>query len=258
VTAELAVAIEAVREAGAIIRSLYGTALPVVEKGDRSDSPLTEADTRANQAVERQIRAAFPGDGWLSEESRDTVERLAKRRVWIVDPLDGTKEFVRQIPELAVCVALVEDGRPRLGVTYNPVTDELFAAERSLGATLNGRPIRVTSTSALERAVLLASRSENERGEWDRFRGRFTIELTGSVAYKLALVAAGRADATFTLSPKSEWDVCSSACVIECAGGRVSDVAGAPLRYNRPNPALSGLVASNGALHEQVLRTLAG
>ena len=106
--------------------------------------------------------------------------------------------------------------------------------------------------------MLLASRSENERGEWDRFRGRFTIELTGSVAYKLALVAAGRADATFTLSPKSEWDVCSSACVVECAGGRVSDVAGAPLRYNRPNPALSGLVGSNGALHEQVLQALAG
>jgi myo-inositol-1(or 4)-monophosphatase len=257
VTGELTVAIEAAREAGAIIRSLYGTALPVVEKGDRGDSPLTEADTRANQAVERRIRDAFPGDGWLSEESRDTVERLAKRRVWIVDPLDGTKEFVRRIPELAVCIALVEDGAPRVGVTYNPITDELFVAEPSFGATLNGRSIRVTSTRSLERAVLLASRSENERGEWERFRSRFAIELAGSVAYKLALVAAGRADATFTLSPKSEWDVCSSACIIECAGGRVSDVAGAPLRYNRPNPALSGLVASNGALHEQVLQALA-
>jgi myo-inositol-1(or 4)-monophosphatase len=257
VTAELAIAIEAAREAGAIIRSLYGTALPVIEKGDRGDSPLTAADTRANQAVERRIRTAFPGDGWLSEESRDTAERLAKGRVWIVDPLDGTKEFVRRIPELAVCVALVEDGRPRLGVTYNPVTDELFTAEPALGATLNGRPVRVTSTSSLERAVLLASRSENERGEWDRYRGRFTIELTGSVAYKLALVAAGRADATFTLSPKNEWDVCSSACIVECAGGRVSDVSGAPLRYNRPNPALSGLVASNGALHGQILQALA-
>ena len=256
-TRELAIAIEAAREAGEIIRSLYGTPLPVVEKGDRGDSPLTEADTRANRVLERRLRAAFPDDGWLSEESRDTTERLAKRRVWIVDPLDGTKEFVRRIPELAVCVALVEDGAARVGVTYNPIRDELFAAERALGATLNGRPIHVTSTSALSRAVLLASRSENERGEWDRFRGRFTIELTGSVAYKLALVAAGRADATFTLSPKSEWDVCSSDCIIECAGGRVTDLAGAPLRYNRSSPALAGLVASNGALHEQVLRALA-
>ena len=105
--------------------------------------------------------------------------------------------------------------------------------------------------------MLLASRSENERGEWDRFRGRFAIELTGSVAYKLALIAAGRADATFTLTPKNEWDVCSSACIIECAGGRVTDLAGEPLRYNQPNPALRGLVASNGTLHEQVLQALA-
>ena len=254
---ELGVAIEAAREAGAIIRSLYGTPLSVVEKGDRGGSPLTEADTRANQVLEARITAAFPHDGWLSEESRDTAERLGKRRAWIVDPLDGTKEFVRRIPELAVCVALVEDGAPVVGVTYNPITDELFAAERTAGATLNGRPIRVTSTTALERAVLLASRSENERGEWDRFRGRFVIELTGSVAYKLALVAAGRADATFTLSPKSEWDVCSSACIIECAGGRVTDVAGKTLRYNQPSPALRGLVASNGTLHEQILQALA-
>jgi myo-inositol-1(or 4)-monophosphatase len=257
VTRELTTAIEAAREAGAIIRSLYGTPLPVVEKGDRADSPLTEADTRANQVLERRLRAAFPDDGWLSEESRDTTERLAKRRVWIVDPLDGTKEFVQRIPELAVCVALVEDGAPRVGVTYNPIRDELFAAELVFGATLNGRPIHVTSTRALSQAVLLASRSENERGEWDRFRGRFVVELTGSVAYKLALVAAGRADATFTLSPKSEWDVCSSACILECAGGRVTDVVGAPLRYNRSSPALTGLVGSNGALHEQVVQALA-
>jgi myo-inositol-1(or 4)-monophosphatase len=257
VTRELVIAIEAAREAGAIVRSLYGTSLPVVEKGDRSDSPLTAADTRANHALERRLRAAFPDDGWLSEESRDTTERLAKRRVWIVDPLDGTKEFVRRIPELAVCVALVEDGRPRIGVTYNPIRDELFAAELGRAATLNDRPIRVTATHALSRAVFLASRSESERGEWDRFRDRFSIQLTGSVAYKLALVAAGRADATFTLSPKSEWDVCSSTCIVECSGGRVTDLAGAPLRFNRPKPALAGLVASNGALHEQVLREVA-
>ncbi|MGH7858239.1 MAG: inositol monophosphatase family protein [Candidatus Binatia bacterium] len=253
---ELEIAISAAREAGAIVRSLYGKGGPVVEKGDRDDSPLTEADTRANQAIHAAIGAAFPGDGWLSEESRDSKERLSKRRVWIVDPLDGTKEFVRHIPELAVCVALVEDGAPAVGVTYNPITEELFAAERGGGATLNGRPIRVSDRPELAGATFLASRSEDERGEWDEFKPRFRVVLTGSVAYKLALISAARADATFTLTPKSEWDVCSSVCIIEAAGGKVTDLEGRPVRFNNEKTRLTGLVASNGKLHEEILERL--
>jgi myo-inositol-1(or 4)-monophosphatase len=253
---ELEVATRAAREAGAVIRSLYGTELRVVAKGGRGDSPLTEADTRANELLLKRISEAFPADGWLSEESRDTSHRLERSRVWIVDPLDGTKEFLRQIPELAVCIALVVDGDAAVGVTYNPITDEMFAAAKGIGATLNDAPIRASPTETLERATLLASRSESERGEWERFRGRFVVEPCGSVAYKLARVAAGKADATFTLSPKNEWDVCSSACVIECAGGRVSCLDGSPIRYNQPNPRLAGMVASNGALHDQILSLL--
>jgi myo-inositol-1(or 4)-monophosphatase len=253
---ELEVATAAAREAGAIIRSLYGRGIAVVPKLDRADSPLTEADTRANEALHRAIGAAFPDDGWLSEESRDDPTRLAKRRVWIVDPLDGTKEFVREIPELAVCVGLAEDGVPILGVVYNPITDELYAAARGVPATLNGVPIHVTDTRVLARATIIASRSETERGEWDEFRGRFAIERRGSDAYTLALVASGRADATFTLVPKSEWDVCASVCILERAGGRVSDLDGAPLRFNRQRTRLDGLVASNNVLHEDILRLL--
>jgi myo-inositol-1(or 4)-monophosphatase len=255
---ELELAIDAAHEAGAIIRSLYGTGIAVTAKSDRADSPLTAADTRANEVLRRRIADAFPDDGWLSEESADTAERLSKRRVWIVDPLDGTKEFVREIPELAVCVALVEDGVPIVGVTYNPIREETFAAARGVGAALDGRPVRVSATRDLASAVVLASHSETERGEWERFRGRFTIETCGSVAYKLARVAAGLADATFTLLPKSEWDVCSSVCVIECAGGRVTDIAGHPLRFNQPNPSVAGVVTSNGALHDALLEALRG
>ncbi len=254
---ELEVAITAAREAGAVVRSLYGKGVAVVEKGDRGDSPLTEADTRANQAIHRAIEAAFPADGWLSEESRDSPERLARRRVWIVDPLDGTKEFVKKIPELAVAIALVEDGEPVLGVTYNPIAEELFASARGEGATLNGKPIRVSPVADLAAATLLASRSENERGEWDRFQGRFGIALTGSVAYKLALVAAGRADATFTLTPKNEWDVCASIAILVGSGGRVTDLQGAPVRFNGKDTRLPGLVASNGLLHSALLQALA-
>ncbi|MGH7803675.1 MAG: inositol monophosphatase family protein, partial [Candidatus Binatia bacterium] len=166
---------------------------------------------------------------------------------------DGTREFVKRIPELAVAIALVENGRPIVGVTYNPIRDELFAGARGVGATLNGEPMRVSATAALEKATLLASRSEDARGEWDAFMGRFRVELTGSVAYKLALVAAGRGDATFTLTPKHEWDVCSSVCLIEVAGGRVTDLEGAPIRFNREQPKLAGMIASNSALHDSLL-----
>ena len=253
---ELDVSVEAAREAGAVIRSLYGTGIAVVEKGDRRDSPLTAADTRANEILAERIGAAFPADGWLSEESVDTAERFGKRRVWIVDPLDGTKEFVRQIPELAVAIGLVEDGVPIVGVTYNPIRDEMYAAARGVGATRNGRPVRVSDTRELRLARILASRSETKRGEWDRFRGAFEIDLCGSVAYKLARVGAGIGDATFTLTPKNEWDICASACVIECAGGRVTDLAGQPLKYNQTTPVFAGVVATNGVLHAQLLALL--
>lgn len=255
---ELEIAVAAAREAGAVVRALYGTALTVTQKGDRESSPLTEADTRANEILQLRIAAAFPDDGWLSEETRDTPDRLSKARVWIVDPLDGTREFIRHIPELAVCVGLVEDGEPLVGVTYNPIRDEMFAAARGRGATRNGEPVRVSPERDLARALVLASRSESERGEWDRFRGRFRVEACGSVAYKLALVGAGQASATFTLSPKNEWDVCSSACVIECAGGRVTDVDGRRVRYNQATPRLRGLVATNGILHDELLSVLGG
>ena len=250
---ELEVAVGAAREAGAIIRSLYGKGGKVVEKGDREDSPLTEADTRANQAIQAAIREAFPADGWLSEESRDSKERLGNRRVWIVDPLDGTKEFTKQIPELAVCIALVEDGVPVVGVTFNPITGELYAATRDGGATLDDMPAHVSSVDQLARATFLASRSEDARGEWDAFKPRFTVKLTGSVAYKLALIAGGRADATFSLTPKSEWDVCSSICILTAAGGKVTDLEGRPLRFNNEQTRLDGLVASNGHLHDAIL-----
>ncbi len=253
---ELEIAVSAAREAGAVIRALYGTQLEVTKKGDREASPLTEADTRANEILHRRIAEAFPADGWMSEETRDTPERLQKSRVWIVDPLDGTREFIRNIPELAVCLGLVEDGVPIVGVTYNPIRDEMFAAARGMGATRNGQVVRVSAEGDLRRAVVLASRSETGRGEWDRFRGRFEVESCGSVAYKLALVGAGQASATFTLSPKNEWDVCSSACVIECAGGRVTELDGRPVRYNRPEPKLRGLVATNGVLHDELLELL--
>lgn len=252
---ELAIAEQAAREAGAIIRGFYDLPMEVRQKG--RDNPVTEADERANECIHGHIARAFPNDGWLSEETRDSPERLGRKRVWIVDPLDGTKEFINHIPELCVCIALVEDESPILGVSYNPITDEMFAAARGLGMRRNGVLTRVSETSDLAQARVMASRSEDKRGEWDPFKSRMQVVLTGSVAYKLALIAGGLADATFSLTPKNEWDVCSGAALIQEAGGRITDRDGLPLRFNQPKTLLPGIIATNAALFDPIRAAIA-
>jgi myo-inositol-1(or 4)-monophosphatase len=251
---ELAVAVEAARSAGAIVKRWYTGDYTVREKAN--ESPVTEADLEANQCIQTMVRAAFPSDGWLSEETRDSAERLGKRRVWIVDPLDGTKEFIKHIPEFCVCIGLVENGVAILGVSYNPVREELFAGARGHGVTLNGGAVHIGTESNLAAARFLASRSEADRGEWDAFQSTLHIELTGSVAYKLALIAASRGDATFSLTPKNEWDICAGTALITEAGGCMTDRYGQPLRFNQRDTRLPGIIASNPQLHAHIMQLL--
>ena len=253
-TREMSVAQEAARAAGKVILRWYESDYTVRQKG--SDSPVTEADTEANRCIHEHVARAFPDDGWLSEETRDSPARLGKTRVWVVDPLDGTKEFIKHIPEFCVCIGLVENGEPILGVTYNPVRDEMFAADRGAGATLNGHRVGVSARAELADATVLASRSEVSRGEWKAFENEMRVDLTGSVAYKLALIAAGRADATFSLTPKNEWDVCSGAALILGAGGRFATRHGQPRRFNQADPLLPGIIACNAKLYEPILGCL--
>jgi myo-inositol-1(or 4)-monophosphatase len=247
---ELEVAIAAARAAGALIRRYYDAPLDVRHKG--KDNPVTAADEDANHAIRALIAAAFPDDGWLSEETADSSERLHRPRVWIVDPLDGTKEFIQHIPEFCVCIALVEHGEPRVAVTYDPIGDRVYAARHGAGATLNGAPIRVSGITELAKARVLASRSEDARGEWTAYKPHCRVELTGSVAYKLARVAAGDGDATFSLTPKNEWDICSGTLLIAEAGGVITDRFGAPLRFNQPDPLRPGLIAAPRPLFDSL------
>lgn len=252
---EKACAVRAARAAGEIIRSFYEQTYTVAEKGH--DSPVTSADLQANHKIHEILQGAFPDYGWLSEETVDSPERLSRHRVWVVDPMDGTKEFIQKIPEFSVSVALVEDGRPVLGVSYNPIRDQLFSAVRGQGGFRDGKRVCVSITRSLPSASILASRSEHKRGEWERFKALFRVVPTGSAAYKLALVAAGEADATFTLVPKNEWDICAGALLIEEAGGQVTDSEGRPIIFNRRETLLRGVVASNGFLHQQILELIA-
>lgn len=217
--------------------------------------PVTEAD-RAVDAVlhEKLLR---PGEGWLSEESADDLSRLDKSRVWVVDPLDGTREFVMGLPEFCVSIGYVENGRPVAGGIYNPATQETILGSVDSGVTYNGKPASPSQRTTLPGALILASRSEVKRGEWQQFQGgEFQVRPMGSVAYKLALVAAGRADITFTLTPKNEWDVAAGAALVASAGGFVATLDNAPLRCNNRNPLLSGLMASGPQLREPLLSVL--
>ncbi len=214
--------------------------------------PVTEAD-RAVDAVLRQ-NLLRDGEGWLSEETADNPSRLDKERVWIVDPLDGTREFVLGLPEFCVSIGLSENGRPVAGGIYNPATKETFLGAVDSGVWYNGQPARTSQRKTLDGALILASRSEVKRGEWKSFEGRdFQVRAMGSVAYKLALVSAGLADVTFTLTPKNEWDVVAGAALVLSSGGFVSTLEKANLVANRRDPLLSGLLAGGPNLKDEVV-----
>jgi myo-inositol-1(or 4)-monophosphatase len=250
---ELEAARAAAIAAGEILERHYrDRGFTVDQKG--KDNPVTTADFEADAKIKEMLRGGFPDYGWLSEETADNSERLSRDRVWIVDPLDGTKEFIKGIPEFVVAIALAEGGKPILGVTYNPIKHEMFRGARGMGVHLDAHAVRVTRTRVLTNATILASRSETSRGEWKAYEGKVTVNPIGSVAYKLALVAAGRADATFTRTPKSEWDIASGAALIIEAGGRITDIEGGEMRCNKPSVKLKGFVASNAFLHDEIER----
>src|SRR6266849_3383087 len=217
--------------------------------------PVTEADRAVDEVLKRHLLR--PGEGWLSEETVDDFTRLDKQRVWVVDPLDGTREFVQGIPEFCVSIAMVENGIPVAGGICNPATDELILGSRDTGVTYNGKPAQPSQRKDLHGALVLASRSEVKRGEWKQFESaEFDIRPMGSVAYKLGLVSAGRADLTFTLVPKNEWDVAAGAALVESAGGFILTLDNSPLRCNQKNPLLSGLLGGGPFLRAPLLALL--
>jgi myo-inositol-1(or 4)-monophosphatase len=232
-------------EAGVrIVRGFSPQELRVDSKGN--DDPVTDVDRAVNQELLRLL--VQEGEGWLSEETADKSDRLGKRRVWIVDPLDGTREFVVGIAEYCISIALVEDGEAVAGGICNPATNELFLGSRETGVTLNGKAVQPRSCPDVREALVLASRSEVNRGEWDHCRNLpFTVQPMGSVAYKLARVAAGLADATWTLAPKHEWDVAAGVALAMASGGVVTNLDGHSLAFNRPDPRLTGLVVCSAA-----------
>jgi myo-inositol-1(or 4)-monophosphatase len=217
---------------------------------------VTEADFAVNELVAARLKKARPDYGWFSEESADDSLRLKRRRVWIVDPIDGTRAFLDGSEDWTIALALVEEGTPILSVVYNPAREELFAARRHGGATLNGVRISVSQTASLENAKVLAAKSLLRKPVWKEPWPPMTLLELNSIAYRLAYVASGRADAIFTLQPKSEWDVVAGALLVQEAGGCASTPDGRPLRFNQPVPLVPGFLAAGKILHKILAQRL--
>ena len=216
--------------------------LKIQIKPDRS--PVTNADLEVNQIVQHTLLNAFPDDAWLSEESPDNPSRLHSQRLWILDPIDGTKPFIKGLPHYTISLALVDQGQPTIGVIFNPATQEYFCAIQGQQATLNNQPIHVRTTSSTPRRTFLVNHGHVNATTVESWQKEHRCpSLLGSIAYSLALVAAGQVDGLINLGPQNEWDIAASLVLIQAAGGLIFDKHLEPISCNQPNPTVNGIVA---------------
>ena len=250
-------AIQTAREAGKILADKFGRALRVTNKGDID--LVTEADIAAERLIVERIRSYHPRHAILTEESGDVISLgdAGSGYKWVIDPLDGTTNYSHGYPVFCVSVALEHEGRIVLGVVYDPTRDELFAAERGQGATLNGRGLRVSETGELNSALLCTGfpYDVRDRGDFARHFRNFimraqSVRRDGAAALDLAYVAAGRFDAFYEEGLRP-WDVAAGVLLVEEAGGRVTHYDGSPFRIYTPP-----IAASNGLIHEAMLEVL--
>ena len=246
--ADEALLTEAVRAAGALALGFFRSGIVGRPKADHT--PVSDADLAVDRMLYERLVGERPDYGWLSEESVDNPSRLDAARVWIVDPIDGTRAFLAGIPEWTIAAALVEHGKPVLAAVLNPATGEMFTAKRGSGAYLNGVPIAVTAAEEIAGSHVIATKGFFKHKIWITPWPHTEHSWFNSIAYRLALIAAGRADATLSLTGKSEWDIAAAALLVEEAGGRVTDATGAALTYNKPSPRMNGLVAAAPKLHD--------
>ena len=262
-TAELQFASKVAREAATIVNTFYVGSSEVRYKSDRT--PVTEADRSANQHIVTRVRAMYPDDGLLSEESKDDLIRLERDRVWIIDPLDGTKEFIARNGEFSIMIGLAIGGRAALGVVMQPESGLLYAGVVGVGAWLfeaeERVALEVSDVDKTNRMTLVSSRSHRQQIT-DKIRStlRITSErVSGSVGLKVGLISRQLADLYVHPSPGcKEWDLCAPHAILEAAGGRITDCWGNPLDYNKRDVrAHNGLIASNGRAHDSIVDPVA-
>lgn len=254
---DLALLIEAARHAGDIARGYHGQDGLDVQLKSGDNSPVSEADLAVNAALETRLRTARPDYGWLSEESADDAARLNANRVFIVDPIDGTRSFVAGERTWAHALAIAEKGVVVAGVVFLPMLDKMYTSLLGAGAHLNGMPISVASAARMDGAEVLATRQNFEPQYWRGVVPVMKRNHRPSLAYRLSLVAEGRFDAMFTFRPSWEWDIAAGSLILSEAGARVTDRRGGRLRFNNAVPQTEGVLGANPNLHAAILDRLA-
>jgi myo-inositol-1(or 4)-monophosphatase len=220
--------------------------------------PVTEADLEIDRMLRAELVAARPDYGWLSEESADAPARLDAERVFVVDPIDGTRAFIAGQRAWAHALAVVERGRVVAGVVQLPALERTYAAAAGGGASLNGSPIATADRAELDDARVLASAAQLDPRHWRGGAPRLERHMRPSLAYRLCLAAEGRFDAMLTFRDAWEWDVAAGDLIAREAGAVVSDRTGAPTRYNNSHPQVPGLIVAGPALHAAILARVAG
>ncbi len=245
-----ALAADAAVQAGLILTKYYKNSYEIQDKGYHN--PVTTADHETDAFLKDFLMHQTPDFGWLSEETVDSAERLDKEFVWIVDPLDGTKEFIEGIPHFVTSIGLVQNGVPILGVLYNPVKDQMIRTDESGLVWFNDTRAELCQLSDLKDVDCLNSRSETRRGLWEPWRNEFkSLIPIGSVAYKLGLVAGGQEDFFVTLRPKNEWDVCAGHALLLAQGGNMKTITGEKIKYNQKDTVIRpGMAGGNSHLIE--------
>ena len=247
---ELQIAIESVHKAGVEILKMRSEGIRYGHKSGRE--LVSEADLKVSEILRDSLTTPFPDTGWLSEEDADTADRLQKERVWIVDPIDGTREFLQGFPEYAISVALAVQGNPVLGVVFNPATKETFSSVSPSGNSLANKQTNSTFPENLHEYTVLISRGEHQFREVPPLPGTPTIIPLGSVAYRLALLSAGKADLTLSWHARKEWDVAAGTALCLGNGIQVTDFLGEPLKFNQPFPSIRGFLAANPEMHKKI------
>lgn len=246
---DLQLLIDAALEAGKIATRYSGSSAQRWDKPDGA-GPVTEADLAVNAMLEQRLPAARPGYGWLSEETEDSADRLSKDRVFIIDPIDGTRSFAEGSKTWAHSLAIAERGEVTAAVIYLPLRNLLYTAAKGQGATLNNDPIRVTERSDLESAEVLAAKPNLQPRHWRQGQvPDFKRNYRPSLAYRMALVAQGRFDGMMTLRPSWEWDIAAGDLIIREAHGVCSDRQREPLRFNNAHPRLNGVIAAGSGVY---------
>ncbi len=241
-------------DAGELALRYFGKNIKNWQKDD--DTPVTEADLAVNDFLAENLYKLRPEFGWLSEETTDDPARLKQNYVWLIDPIDGTKAFIKGQAEWAISVAIVKDNRPILGLVYDPVAKILYTAEQHFGAFANGRKIAATSRPHIIGANILAY--EFHFAHMAQFSGyvwpQMQYNIVNSMAMRVSLVAAGRFDAMVSFTNKGEWDMAAADIIIHEAGGIISDGFGNRLIYNKPKPSLPHMVAAGTQLHQLIIQ----